>query len=188
MLIIKPTSPLNIFEPNTLVRIFLAGSIEMGMAIQWQEELTEYLSKLEIQDKIAILNPRRDNWDPSWEQSIHNPKFFEQVKWELYALKIADIRVFYFDPNTKSPITLMELGLHARSNPIVYCPDGFWRKGNVDIVSQLYKFEVYYNEKDFKEAIENRINKVLKDFSEIKDVLTIMKKELAKGSIYNAKK
>lgn len=73
-------------------------------------------------------------------QSIHNPKFKEQVNWELDALSSADIVVFYFDPNTKSPITLMELGLAAasESNVIVCCPDGFWRKGNVEIICDRF--------------------------------------------------
>jgi hypothetical protein len=45
----------------------------------------------------------------------------------------------YFDENTKSPISLLELGLYASSGKmIVYCPEGFWRKGNVDIVAQRY--------------------------------------------------
>ena len=28
----------------------------------------------------------------------------------------------------------MELGLYANKSCIVFCPEGFWRKGNVDIV------------------------------------------------------
>lgn len=45
----------------------------------------------------------------------------------------------YFDPNTQSPISLLELGLHARGGKlIVLCPEGFWRKGNVDIVCEKY--------------------------------------------------
>lgn len=45
----------------------------------------------------------------------------------------------YFDPNTKSPISLLELGLHAREQKlIVLCPEGFWRKGNVDVVCEYY--------------------------------------------------
>jgi hypothetical protein len=45
----------------------------------------------------------------------------------------------YFDPNTQSPISLLELGLHARDGKlIVLCPEGFWRKGNVDIVCEKY--------------------------------------------------
>jgi len=49
----------------------------------------------------------------------------------------------YFDPNTKSPISLLELGLHANSGKmIVCCPKGFWRKGNVDIVCERYDVPV----------------------------------------------
>jgi hypothetical protein len=33
----------------------------------------------------------------------------------------------------------LELGLHARDGKlIVLCPEGFWRKGNVDIVCEKY--------------------------------------------------
>jgi hypothetical protein len=43
------------------------------------------------------------------------------------------------DPKTKSPISLLELGLHANSSKlIVCCPEGFYRKGNVDIVCKKY--------------------------------------------------
>lgn len=46
----------------------------------------------------------------------------------------------YFDPKTKSPISLLELGLFARTGKlIVVCPKGFWRKGNVDIVCKRYE-------------------------------------------------
>lgn len=120
--------------------IFLAGSIEMGAAEDWQKKLVAELREYDV----AILNPRRDNWDPTWEQSIHNPPFKEQVEWELNALNHADFVVFYFDPNTKSPITLLELGLCAAGGSagsadiVVCCPDGYWRKGNVEVVCDMY--------------------------------------------------
>ena len=45
----------------------------------------------------------------------------------------------YFAPDTKSPISLLELGLFAdRKDMIVVCPDGFWRKGNVEFVCKEY--------------------------------------------------
>lgn len=116
--------------------VFLAGSIEMGKAENWQAKIEKALSDL----PIVILNPRRDDWDSSWKQSITNPKFQEQVEWELLAMDTATIIPMYFDPNTKSPITLLELGLHAKDKKlIVCCPNGFWRKGNVDIVCKRYK-------------------------------------------------
>lgn len=117
--------------------IFLAGSIEMGAAVDWQKAVVEALAG----EDILILNPRRGNWDPSWEQSIANPKFREQVEWELSALEAAKKIVFYFAPGTKSPVTMAEFGFHAAKNPekmIVCCPEGFWRKGNIDIMCARY--------------------------------------------------
>jgi hypothetical protein len=64
------------------------------------------------------------------------------VNWELDAMDQSDIIVFYFDPDTKSPVTLMELGLHANSGSatlIVCCPEGFWRRGNVEIVCDRFR-------------------------------------------------
>jgi hypothetical protein len=117
--------------------VFLAGSIEMGKAIDWQTQITNALSDMDV----IVLNPRRDDWDSTWEQKKENSKFREQVEWELNALEWSDVIVMYFDPKTMSPISLLELGLHA-STPenklIVFCPDGFWRKGNVDIVCEKY--------------------------------------------------
>lgn len=118
-------------------KVFLAGSIEMGQAEDWQKIFTEKLKSY----NLVILNPRRDNWDASWEQSIDNPQFREQVEWELQALEDANKIIFYFVPDTKSPVTLMELGLHAGICPqklIVCCPQGYWRKGNVDILCKRY--------------------------------------------------
>lgn len=115
--------------------VFLAGSIEMGAAENWQEHITRLLADTDI----TILNPRRDDWDSSWVQSIHNPQFRQQVEWELSAMEHADVIVMHFEPNTKSPITLLEFGLFARSGKlIVHCPDGFWRKGNVEVVAARY--------------------------------------------------
>ena len=113
--------------------LFLAGSIEMGTAEHWQKRVVEALKDCK---RLTIYNPRRDDWDSSWVQSIDNPQFIEQVEWELDHLQRANLAIFYFDPSTKSPITLMELGM--MSNPwspltLVVCPKGFWRRGNVEI-------------------------------------------------------
>lgn len=120
---------------NDPIRLFLAGSIEMGTAEKWQDKVVASLK-----DKnVVIFNPRRDDWDSSWVQSIDNPQFKEQVEWELDYLERANVVLFYFDPNTKSPITLLELGLVDKNKPVVVCcPKGFWRRGNVEIVCKKY--------------------------------------------------
>lgn len=125
----------NQLDINNQFSVFLAGSIEGDTAQKWQDIVIENLSK----DEVVVLNPRRVSWDTSWKQSITNSKFKEQVTWELTALERANMIIMYFDISTKSPISLLELGLFAKSGKLVVCcPDGFWRKGNVDIVCEHY--------------------------------------------------
>lgn len=121
------------------IRIFLAGSIEMGVAEMWQDRIAR---DLRLED-VVLFNPRRDDWDSSWKQEASNAQFSEQVNWELDHINSSDIVVFYFDPGTKSPITLMELGYvigqdFGAKGIVVCCPDGFWRKGNVEIMCQRH--------------------------------------------------
>ena len=118
-------------------QVFLAGSIEMGKAEDWQSALAQRL--LAVDPSLVVANPRRSQWDASWEQSIHHDRFKEQVDWELDHIESSDLVIFYLQPNTYSPITLLELGKHLARNDavtstLVCCPPGFWRKGNVDIV------------------------------------------------------
>lgn len=119
--------------------IFLAGSIEMGAAELWQDKVTNALQNYDV----TILNPRRDDWDSSWTQEKTNPQFREQVEWELSAQELSDLTVMYFDPKTKSPITLLELGLFSGGPLLVCCPKGFWRKGNIDIVCERYRIPLF---------------------------------------------
>lgn len=134
----------------------------MGLAEDWQTRLTNELYNLDV----VLLNPRRDNWDSTWVQSIHNPQFSEQVNWELDALGASATIVFYFDPNTKSPITLMELGLVAAWHDyngrqvIVCCPDGFWRKGNVEIVCARFGIPLYKTFDELVNAVKYHVTQI----------------------------
>ena len=95
--------------------VFLAGSIDMGAATDWQTELAAVLAARDV----TILNPRRQDWDSTWRQSIDEPKFREQVEWELDGLDRADVVAMWFAPESKAPITLLELGLTARSGKLL---------------------------------------------------------------------
>lgn len=124
-------------KPNNKSSVFLAGSIEMGVAENWQDRVSKMLEANE--EVFYIFNPRRDDWDSSWTQAITDPQFNQQVNWELDHISKADVVFFYFDPTAKSPITLAELGfVLGCSKPgqtaVVCCPDGFWRQGNVEIM------------------------------------------------------
>lgn len=122
--------------------IFLAGSIEMGVAEDWQTPLEKTFND----NGYDVFNPRRLDWDFTWEQKFNNPPFFQQVTWELTALEQSDYIIMYFDPKTNSIISMMELGAHKDSGKIyVVCPDGYCRKGNVEIFCWYYNIPFYNN-------------------------------------------
>jgi hypothetical protein len=150
--VLKPPTPLTL-APGEM-SVFLAGSIEMGRAGPWQAAVEQALADL----AVTILNPRRDEWDSSWEQSIANPQFRGQVEWELEAQERATLIAMYFDPATQAPITLLELGLFARSGKVVVCcPPGFWRRGNVEVVCARYGVPLVAELSGLVEAVRERV-------------------------------
>lgn len=156
---VKAPAPVN--KQASEFAIFLAGSIEMDKARRWQDELVKELGTLDDQfaDGLVIMNPRRDHWDANLRQSIHEPAFKEQVDWELDALDWASLTAMWFEPGTQSPITLLELGLTAAAHCedfqlVVGCPDGFWRKGNVEVVCDRYEIQLEHSWDAFAEAIK----------------------------------
>jgi hypothetical protein len=155
MQVIKPTSS-NQSQDN-YPGIFLAGSIDMGSSVDWQTEVQNKLDDCEV----TFFNPRRDEWDSSWEQRATNPEFNGQVNWEMDKLEEADIIFMNILPESKSPITLLELGLHANSNRlIVCCPDGFWRKGNVEIVCHRFNVPLFNDFETAVAALRSRIKQL----------------------------
>lgn len=131
--------------------IFLAGSIEMGKAELWQERVAKELES--VYD--IILDPRRDDFDSAQEQSIKNQYFSDQVHWELENIGRSSVVFFYFQPDTLSPISMLELGnvlaTKQAHRVVVCCPDGFWRKGNIDIICHRHSVIVY---ETLEEAID----------------------------------
>lgn len=126
----------------------------MDKAEPWQDRVIDQLKELDV----TVLNPRREHWDTSLRQAVDEPKFREQVEWELEGLEQADVIAMYLDPATKSPISLLELGLHARSGKlIVCCPNGFWRQGNVAVTCQKYGVPYFTNEQDWLAEIRKRL-------------------------------
>jgi hypothetical protein len=70
--------------------------------------------------------------------------------------------LFYFDPATLSPISLLELWLHARSGKaIIVCSPGFWRRANVATTAAEYSIPHYDTIDDAVQRIVDKINNVL---------------------------
>ncbi len=157
---------INVITPPNLAKnikgchksVFLAGSIEMGLAEKWQDAL---ITDLELHDfDLVVYNPRRADWDSTWVQEAESPQFYQQVTWELMSLEKCDHIFLYLDPPTKSPISLLELGLYAKSGKlIVCCPDEFWRKGNVDIVCNMYGVPLFDDKEKAIVYLKKQLNK-----------------------------
>ncbi len=131
MKVIYPVSEIE----KTGFKIFLAGTIDMGNSIDWQQKIIDCFQNMGTKTDLIFLNPRRKNWDSSWVQTVENEQFNGQVTWELEALEQSDLIVMFLGAHSKSPISMLELGLFAESGKIIVCcEEGFWRKGNIDIV------------------------------------------------------
>lgn len=125
---------------QTLPQLFLAGSIDMGKAENWQAQVIQYFES----EALILLNPRREDWNPDWKQSIENPEFKAQVEWELAAMAQADQILMYFASASLAPITLLELGLMASSGKLtVVCAPEFWRRGNIEVICEHYNLPLY---------------------------------------------
>lgn len=123
--------------------MFLAGTIDMGNSEDWQAQVISEMEQTNIgRDKeftLRIFNPRRRDFQKDAAQTMENEYFYEQVMWEQTFINISDIIFFNFLPDSKSPVTMMELGemvKHTGKNDkaiIVVCPKEFWRRGNVEV-------------------------------------------------------
>lgn len=153
MISIKP--PLKYEEYDQKTWIFLAGTIDMGDSENWQESVEYYFKD---NNDIIIFNPRRDDWDSTWIQRIDNPHFKQQVIWENEYMNECDIIIFNFLPGSKSPVTMLELGLHIKDNIVVCCPDDFYRSGNIHIICELYNIPLF---KNMEELLNNISEKYL---------------------------
>lgn len=135
--------------PNHLYNftsIFLAGSIDMGKAEPWQQNLANRLFDYDV----VIYNPRKENWDNTVKNHYADKNLREQVNWELINIENSKIIVFYFDPNQLSPISLLEFGLAVGSGKrvVVCCPDGYWRQANIIITCEMYDIPFVFTFED----------------------------------------
>lgn len=153
--------------PSPPVHCFLSGS--MGDAPNWQDQLTARLQTrlghLATKKELLILNPRRDDWDSSWERTPDNPEFKKQAEWRLDNLLNADLIAMYFAPNTKSSITLLDFGLcvDSGSNLIICCPPGFWQRGHIQIICARREITLFSDFEAFSEDVGTDLEQLMID-------------------------
>lgn len=135
LFVYKPDHPSSIGVSDNLwsvgvFNVFLAGTIDNGDSTNWQREVINLL-KQEVSKTsadIGVYNPRRDTWDPAADHD----EVMKQIDWEQRTLEKANHIVMVFLDNSKSPISLLELGMYCKSKKItVFCTEKFYRYDNV---------------------------------------------------------
>ena len=143
-------------KPNmTHSTIFLAGTIDMGDSINWQDKLVEEVEKRKKENQeFSFYNPRRDDWDSTWDHE--SKEFLNQVNWELDHLEKCDLILMKLLKGSTSVISMLELGLFAKSGKLsIYCEKGYWRKGNVDFICRKYNVDVLNSDEEMIQKILN---------------------------------
>jgi hypothetical protein len=134
---------------------FLAGATSKVDTRDWRDVLIASVSDI----PVTIYNPYRPDWDSSWREDINFTPYREQVEWELDKQDKADFVIIYFHPDTQAPISLLEFGICMRTpeKAIVVCPEGYWKRGNVEIVCQKFGVEMLNSVDELRRAIINKI-------------------------------
>ena len=140
-------------DPARCYHVFLAGSIDMGKAVDWQSRACSIMDS--YPNNYVVYNPRRDDWDSSWDQVLGDNEFTRQVRWELQMLDEADIILMHITKESLAPITLLEFGRAAAMYPnklALSVEHGFWRRGNIEVVCDLHNIPLYATLEEAMEA------------------------------------
>ncbi|POS74138.1 hypothetical protein DHEL01_v207472 [Diaporthe helianthi] len=116
--------------------IFLAGPTET----RWREGFIAALKQRLTAVNITIFDPFQPRWDSTWTEDVDSDlRFAAQVNWELTHQDKATTVAVFFHADSKAPVSLLELGLCARSGKaVVGCELGYWKRGNVQAVCRRY--------------------------------------------------
>lgn len=121
---------------KSIFKVFLGGTIDNGDSVDWQHKIINTLKEREddIDVELHVLNPRRDNWKEDSNEWMEG-----QVTWELENQEKSDLIVMNIEPKSKSPISLLEIGLNAKDDKLaVFCTEEFYRFNNIRITCARY--------------------------------------------------
>lgn len=119
-------------------KIFLAGTIDMGKSIDWQAATIERFRQLD-KGRYLFYNPRRGSGLDGTKEDM-----YYQIRWELEHLERADRIIMNILGSSKSPISLLEMGIYIRSGKLaVACEPDYYRYDNVKITCERYGVRLY---------------------------------------------
>lgn len=135
------------------LKIYLAGAIDMGAAVNWQAQVIDMLPDSR---HLVVLNPRRPQFTPD--------TLDEQIHWELEAMERADAILLWFPKDAKAPISFFEAGLYWNSGKLyVGAEAGFYRRRNLELTAERYGVLLSYSLSDRVMAILAEFERRLKE-------------------------
>ena len=144
---VKPRELLPECNLTGFKKVFLAGTIDMGNSTDWQADVKDWFS--ERKGRYILFNPRRSKWNGGADGEMEY-----QVNWELEHLEQADIIIMNILGSSKSPVTLLEMGLFARSGKLyVACESDYYRYDNVKITCDYYGVPLYNSIEELLDAV-----------------------------------
>jgi Nucleoside 2-deoxyribosyltransferase like len=124
-------------------RVFLAGAIDMGAAVDWQAQMIERLKDV---DDLVIFNPRRPNFSPE--------TLDEQIEWELDHLEKCDTIFMWLPKDAKAPISFFEAGLYWFDGKLLIGADpGFYRRRNLEMTANRYGQNIFESLEDMEKRL-----------------------------------
>lgn len=143
-------TPPNTFFPSLHVgthSVFLAGAIDMGLAVDWQSLVIHQMRDV----PCVLFNPRRTG-------GFTPDMLDEQIWWELNAMEIADTILMWFPADAKAPVAMFETGLWAQSGKLIVGADRkFYRRRNLELTLTRFGVEVHASLPRLIAAVQERI-------------------------------
>ena len=153
------TAPETFEKNHGEVSVFLAGGIQKTE--KWQNKVISSLSERFKNDRVVVLNPRRDNFPIN-----DKTESFRQISWEFGALESADVfTMFFAGGESDQPICMFEYGKHLERRMaekdlgrlVVSSDEGYKRLVDVVVQTSLAAESVRVNR-----GLENHIRKIIK--------------------------
>lgn len=144
-----------------VITIFLAGTIDLGNSVDWQDAVISYFKENWKHDDIDLIfyNPRRDRWG-----NLDKDEMKYQIEWELERQERCDINFMNILGTSKSPISLMEIGAFKDKRYVyIACPEEFYRFDNVRVFCQHYLLHHNYEDTSIQKIcddLEKMIEKI----------------------------
>ena len=115
---------------------FLAGSMDFNSGDSWREKVVN-----ELKESVCIFDPTRIE-----HNDFSDAQMKEHIEWELDALALSDRILLNLLPSSKSPISLVELGLYVESAKlIVVCPESFYQRRYIETICNKYDTVLFDN-------------------------------------------